>query len=81
MIKILNCYGPAVELSRPDHRVARQHPRYLVEVLHMHSDHDYIYLFAASLNYSAHLIQRIFYILATTLTPSRKGKDRGLIHN
>jgi hypothetical protein len=46
MIKRLNSYGPAVELSRPDHRVARQHPYYSVEVLRMHFDHDHIYLLA-----------------------------------
>lgn len=46
MIKRLNRYGPAVELSRPDHRGARQHPHSSVEVLRMHSDHDHIYLLA-----------------------------------
>jgi hypothetical protein len=46
MTKRLNRYGPAVELSRPDNQVARQHPRCLVEVLGMHFDHDHIYLLA-----------------------------------
>jgi hypothetical protein len=46
MNKRLNRYGPAVELSRPDHRGARQHPRCLAEVLGMNFDYHHIYLLA-----------------------------------
>jgi hypothetical protein len=46
MIERLNRYDPAVEFSRLAHRVARRHPRCLVEVLRMNYDYHHIYLLA-----------------------------------